>query len=231
MAQVIGPNPDAAAKDSASRVKEPLLSASAQAIYDAIDAAKDPSELERSACEIWRAYYERKIDDDDATFLQQCVQGRRPTHPLQTTGNLKHVSRLTGPVGSRFKSRQRQRSSNKKASRDRRRTLGASSMLPAKLRCDYTEGQRAVLGIIAGEVKKQGFCDLFIDRIAATAGVCRTTAQSALHEARRLGHLTITERPRPGRKHLSNIIKITDAVWSAWLKGGLPKGNAMGSKK
>jgi hypothetical protein len=105
-------------------------------------------------------------------------------------------------------------------SRDRRRMLGGSSALPDSLRHHYTEGQRAVLCIVAGEVKLHRVCDLPIDQIAALAGVCRTTAQTAMHEARLLGQVTITERPRFGRKSLTNIIRISSPRWLAWLKRG-----------
>ena len=37
--------------------------------------------------------------------------------------------------------------------------------MPDTLRHHYTEGQRAVLCIIAGEVKHHGYCDLPIDKI------------------------------------------------------------------
>jgi hypothetical protein len=49
------------------------------------------------------------------------------------------------------------------------------------------------------------FCDFRIDKIVALAGVCRTTVQRTLHEARLLGHLTILERPRRVRKNLTNF--------------------------
>ena len=84
---------------------------------------------------------------------------------------------------SRFAPRQRPRSPDRQASRDRRRRLGGSSALPDTLRHYYTEGQRAVLCIIAGEIKHRGVCDLPIDKIATLAGVCRTTVQTTLHEA------------------------------------------------
>lgn len=71
--------------------------------------------------------------------------------------------------------------------------------LPDDLRQYYTEGQRAVLFIVATEIKKPGVCDLPIDKIALLAGVCRTTVQTTMHEARRLNHIRITERPVPGR--------------------------------
>jgi hypothetical protein len=79
------------------------------------------------------------------------------------------------------------------------------------------EGQRAVLCIVAGEIKHRGLCDLPIDKIAALAGVCRTTVQTTIHEARRLGHIKITERPIPGRKHLPNVVEIASAEWRAWI--------------
>jgi len=131
---------------------------------------------------------------------------------------------------SRFTPRQRPRSPDRQASRDRRRRLGGSSALPDTLRHHYTEGQRAVLCIIAGEAKRQGVCDLPIDKIAALAGVCRTTVQTTLHEARRLGHIRITERPVPGRKHLPNLIEITSPEWRTWIKRGPIAHRSIGSK-
>lgn len=131
---------------------------------------------------------------------------------------------------SRLVSRQRQRSPDRKASRDRRRMLGGSSALPDNLRHHYTEGQRAVLCIVAFEIKRHGVCDLAIDNIAALAGVGRTTVQNALHEARRLGHLTITERPRRGRKSLTNLVRISSAEWRAWISRGPSAARLIGSK-
>jgi hypothetical protein len=74
-----------------------------------------------------------------------------------------------------------------------------------------------VLCIIAGEVKRCGVCDLPIDKIGALAGVCRTTVQTTLHEARLLGHIRIVERPVPGRKHQTNLVTIISGDWSAWI--------------
>ena len=123
-------------------------------------------------------------------------------------------------ASSRYVSRQRPRSPDRAASRARRRMLGGSSSLPDTLRHHYTEGMRAVLTVIAGEVKRQGRCCLPIDQVAALAGVCRTTVQSTLHEARRLGHVGIIERPRPRQKSLTNVVEIVSPEWRAWLKRG-----------
>jgi hypothetical protein len=134
-----------------------------------------------------------------------------------------------GRLGSRLCSRQRPRSPDRKASRDRRRMLGGSSALPPNLRHHYTEGQRAVLCVIAGEVKRHGVCDWPIDKIAAHAGVCRTTVQTTEHEARRLGHVRITERPRPGRKNLPNVVEVISREWSVWIKRGPSAARSIGS--
>jgi hypothetical protein len=139
---------------------------------------------------------------------------------------VRHASRL----GSRFTPRQRPRSPDRQASRDRRRRLGGSSALPDTLRHHYTEGQRSVLCIIAGEVKHHGVCDLPIDKIAALAGVCRTTVQTTLHEARRLNHIRITERPVPGRKNLPNLVEITSPEWRTWINRGPTAHRPIGSK-
>src|SRR5919201_1961191 len=41
-----------------------------------------------------------------------------------------------------------------------------------------------------------------------------------MHEARRLGHVEITERPQRGAKNLPNLVKITSREWLAWVKRG-----------
>ena len=89
--------------------------------------------------------------------------------------------------------------------------------MPDTMRHHYTEGERSVMCVVAGEVKRHGVCDLSIDEIADRAGVGRTTVQNAMHEARRLGHVDITERPRRGAKSLTNVVKILSGEWRAWL--------------
>jgi hypothetical protein len=193
---------------------------SVQAIREAIELCDRPEQLDMLARLLWRGYGEGEIGDDDAEALAACIDRRRPLGRATAPGWGKPVGGLAGRIGSRFVSRQRPRSPDRKASRDRRRMLGGSGVLPAELRQHYTEGQRSVLCIIAGEVKHHGICDLPIDKIAALAGVCRTTVQTTLHEARLLSHVKITERPQPGRKHLTNIVEIVSLEWRAWLRRG-----------
>ena len=153
-------------------------------------------------------------------------QGLKPTRPA-----IRACLPKKGLV-SRFLPRQRSRLSDpqRKAARERRRVLGGSAVLPPNLRCCYTLGQMAVLCIMAGEVKHHGICDLPIEKIrSALAGVCRTTVQTTLHEARRLFLIKITERPQPGRKNLTNIVQITSAEWLTWIKRGPTAHRPIGS--
>lgn len=92
--------------------------------------------------------------------------------------------------------------------------------MPPELRALFTEAERAVLAIIAGDVKHRGICDRPNDQIAALAGVCRSTVQNALRAAGRLGLIKVTARPRPGQKNLPNLIEIVSPEWRAWIRRG-----------
>jgi hypothetical protein len=198
------------------------VSAVASAFFDGINAARSSEQLDGLARELWRQYRDGRLAEEEATLLIDAIANRRPISSnayKAATATHKLPLARQARIGTRFRPRQRPRSPNRKASRDRRRRLGGSSALPDTLRQFHTEGQRAVLCIIAGEIKRHGVCDLPIDKMAALSGVCRTTVQTTLHEARRLGHLQITERPVPGRKNLSNLVDITSPEWRKWTKG------------
>lgn len=200
-----------------------------EALYAEINACCDDGQLGKIASRIWYVRGQDQLTDAAAEYLQHCVIRRRSTsgmsHPVTAT-----IQRLAGRLSSRFKPRKPPRSPDRKASRDRRRMLGGSSALPDRMRHCYTEGNRAVLCIVAGEIKQHGFCDLPVDKIAALAGVCRTSVQNTLHEARRLRHIRIAERPQPGRKHLTNIVEIVAPEWIAWIKRRPSAARALGSK-
>jgi hypothetical protein len=211
-----------------AKAQQVLASPASLALYQDIIACQSTDQLAAVARLIWERYGAGAVNDDDASYLASCIERRRPLSGRTSTGKFATISRMNGRI-SRFMPRQRQRSPDRKASRDRRRILGGSSALPDDLRQYYTEGQRAVLCIIAGEIKHKGICDLPIDKMAAVAGVCRTTVQTTLHEARRLGHIKITERPMPGRKHLPNLIEITSPKWRAWIKRAPSAARRIGS--
>jgi hypothetical protein len=201
-----------------------FTTAMATAIYEAVNATAKPDDLDQLARGMWRAYAENAISQDDGEFLSSYIERIRP-HP--------RLGRPIGIVGlrqaTRLIPRQHPRSPDRKASRDRRRTLGGSAVMPPNLRIAYTEGQRAVLCVVAGEIKHHGICDVPIDKIAALAGVCRTTVQTTLHEARRLFHVKTTERPKRGRKSLTNLVQIIDPEWLAWIKRGPTAHRPIGS--
>src|SRR3982750_3573426 len=44
--------------------------------------------------------------------------------------------------------------------------------------------------------------------------------QNAIREAARLGHLTVEERRREGRRNLPNVVRIISKEWTGWLAGG-----------
>jgi hypothetical protein len=206
------------------------LGMAGRAVYEVINVCSDLDQLDEMGRLLWKGYGEGSIGEGEATYLSSLIERRRPLGYRTAPGHTKPLGKVAGRLHGRFTSRQRQRSPDRRASRDRRRTLGGSSALPDNLRHHYTEGQRAVLCIVAGEVKHHGICDLPIDKTAALAGVCRTTVQTTLHEARRLGHITITERPQPGRKSLTNIVQINSPEWRAWLRRGPSAYRPTGSK-
>jgi hypothetical protein len=143
---------------------------SAIALYNDISACQNPDQLDAMARIVWERYGAGAISDDEASYLDSCIRRRRPLSRRTSIGKFAVAGTMNGRI-SRFLPRQRQRSPDRKASRDRRRMLGGSSALPDNLRHHYTEGQRSVLCIVAGEIKRHGVCDLPIDKIAALAGV------------------------------------------------------------
>ncbi|MDR6101009.1 hypothetical protein QE369_001187 [Agrobacterium larrymoorei] len=131
-------------------------------------------------------------------------------------------AKVFGKVSARFirpGTRKHPTSPDKTASRQRKRSWAGSGM-PRVMWKHYTEGERAVLCVVGDQVKRHGQCDLPLDRIAAVAGVSRTTCQNALRKARHidLEHVTVEERPRAGQKNLTNIIRIISKTWLGWLR-------------
>lgn len=202
-----------------------LQSAAALKLYTDIHSCQSPDQLDAVGSLLWGANATGHVSDGEAAFLDGCIRARRPPSQRAATGRFTVPGRL-----SRFVPRRPQRSPDRRASRDRRRMLGGSSALPDNLRCHFTEGQRAVLCVVAGAVKQFGMCEEPIDKIAALAGVCRTTVQNALHEARRLGLLRITERPQPGRKSKTNLVEVISREWLTWIRRGPSAASGIGSK-
>jgi hypothetical protein len=188
-----------------------------RAIFDRITNATTDAALVECSRAIWSAFGGGQIDAETADTLARYVAARRPpAGEAACVGAM--AGRVVGAAYSRARTRQRPRSPDRQASRERRRKWARSGHMPSQLRVSYTEGQAAALEVVANEVKQRGDCKLPIDKIAALAGVCRTTVQNALHEARRLGHVLVTERPQRGRKSLTNVVEIVSVLWRAWAR-------------
>jgi hypothetical protein len=97
----------------------------------------------------------------------------------------------------------------------KRRRMAYSGVLPPQLACHYTVSQMAVLGVLAA---LNGYCDLSVAEIAARADVCERTVQSTLRLAEGDGLIIRTERRRKGAKSLTNLIKVTNREWLAWIR-------------
>lgn len=177
----------------------------------AAGAARNFAALEEISRLTWRALAESAIDDAAQNAVAEAVEARRRV--LKGQGNQKALS------GQRALSRPRRPvSPDKAASLARRRRWAASGALPPQIACQFTMGEVAALSVLAREAQRQGRCELPIDRIAAVAGVSRTTTQNAIRLARRLGLLSVTERRRRGEKSDTNVVVIASQDWRAWLR-------------
>ena len=64
----------------------------------------------------------------------------------------------------------------------------------------------------------KGHCDRSIAEIAARAGVGPSTVRNAVRFAKSACLLTVLERPRAGRKNLTNLVRIINHTWLTWLR-------------
>lgn len=197
----------------------------------AVDEARTNARLDELSKTVWKGVGAGVISDDDAQVLLERVQACRVALQGPETAPGRPSSRPPGRP-SIFRARRPQRSPDRAASRERRRRLSLTGPLPPGLRELFTESERAVLKIIADEVREHGFCDLCLAKIAARAGVCRTTVQTTLRLAVREFLIHVQVRPRPGQPNLPNRITIISKEWRTWLqRGPRPGGEGGGFKK
>jgi hypothetical protein len=189
------------------------------ALAGAIDAAH-PKQFDYLSRQLWQAHAAGHIPDDNAQGLAERLHRRRSESAV-AQGSLFQVQGLpaSGQNAPRAFLRARaQFSPDRRRSIERRRRLAASGPMPPAMACLYTVGELAVLSVVADEIVAHGCCDRSLAELAARAGVCRKLAQLTLRMAARDGLITVQRRPRPGRKNLTNVVRIISAEWSAWLK-------------
>lgn len=184
-----------------------------QHLAKAIDIA-GLSALDDLSRTLWKAHGASHVSDDEADVLSVQIEVRRTA---LRQGQIESPKRPPLPRGI-YPPRRVQRSPERSRSIGRRRTLAAGGVMPPALAAAFTVGELAVLGIIAAECGPDGVCDCSIAEIAARAGVARTTVQNAVREAGKRGFLLMTERRRPMRPSLTNLIRIVSEEWKLWLK-------------
>lgn len=158
----------------------------------------------------WQGLAEGHLDDAAVEAIAEAAEARRQA--LRACAAPRLVKLISTP-------RRPPRSPDRQRSIERRRGLAASGAVPSRIACHFTLAEVAVLTVIARQVRWRGQCDLHIDKIAALAGVSRTSVQNALRQARRLGLITVQERRYRGQRSDTNLIKVV-AAWKVWIERG-----------
>jgi hypothetical protein len=159
---------------------------------------------------IWAALADGKLSEDEAQSLDEMARDRRRPPPQAI------------PVPPP-RPKPRPRSPDRQRSLERRRRLSAAGMMPPALACRFTVGERAALYVVATEASRRGRCDLYVDQIAAFAGVSRSTAKNAIRVAKRLGMIKVEPWKMVADWNGPSRIRIVDKAWLAWLAQGRQK--------
>jgi hypothetical protein len=183
------------------------------ALATAIEGAAR-SQLDDYSRQLWKAHGAGIVADDQAQQLAEAIQRRRGQPGAHSLATATPVFIQRSPE---------QRSPDRRASIKRRREHTATGPLPPHLARHYTYGQVAVLRIVADEWLAHGACDRSLNELAARAGVSRKVAKQAVRLAELDGLITVQRRPRSGRKHLTNVIRVVRAEWVDWLRKGWRK--------
>jgi hypothetical protein len=178
----------------------------AEQIAGAIEHAQF-TDLNDLAHKLWKAHAAGHLDDGEAQGLAEQLEARRPKGEGRATG---FASPTVRP--------KRQRAPDKQASIERRRRLARASPVPRELIDRFTQGEHAVITVVAGEIQRAGACTWCLARIAAVAGVCETLVRTAMRKARNVGLLFSVERRRRGQKSLTNVVRVLRRSWGAWLQ-------------
>ena len=200
-------------------------------ILTAIGGTKSLATLDGFSRSVWTDHAAGKIDDAGAQALAEAIHARRrEVRGIDMVAQrAPHVAALAKGQGrlSHFPPKRKpQRSPDRRASIERRRTLAASGPMPPRLASQFTTGELAVLRLVADEVRTKRHCTLTLGELAARAGVGITTARNALHEAAGHGYLTIEERRRDKRPNLSNVVRVVSREWLTWIARGPKISNA-----
>ncbi|GAB6971929.1 hypothetical protein JCM16408A_26770 [Methylobacterium phyllosphaerae] len=205
----------------------------------AIEAAA-PDRLGEVVTAVWKAYGAGGLTDAEAEQLEGLLNARRGAARAAPT-KAQHLAAVAAqlvpavalpprgegapPARAHHRTGSRPRTPDSLA---RRRRMAAGGYLPPALAAGFTQGELAVLAVVALEVGKRGTCTLALGHMAALAGVSETTAKRALRQARTLGLVTVEERRLSRSRNDTNVLRVASREWAAWLRLRLPRGNHAG---
>lgn len=196
---------------------------------EAIDAAigaANSAQLDELARAVWGDYGHGRIDDTQARALVDAIDARRAAMTSRSRqGWAKGFSARQRPRTD--ERRRKVRSPDRHRSLARRRQLAASGAVPGSIAVHFTIGELAALSVIAREVQRTGSCTWPMDRIAAVAGVCRTTTRNAIRLAQRHGLISVEERRIDRWRSDTNVVTIRSPEWRAWLRLRSGRKNAL----
>ena len=174
---------------------------------------------------LWRAYGDGKVTDAEAERLSSLIEARsvindgsRPRQTPNPTGTA--TREVTSPQERQSSPRRPGVGSRPRTdtSMERRRRWAASGRLPPGLAARFTLAEQAVLSLVAAETARRKDCRLAVGHLAAIVGVAETTVRNAIHEAVKLGFVTVEERRVTGFRNDTNIVRIISPEWTAWLR-------------
>ena len=181
-------------------------------LNNAVATARTIAQVDELSRMVWQQWSAGNITDDAAQASQEAVQRQKAL--IRTKASQPSQRLRTTP-------RRRPLRNHQKSIR-RRRALAASGNVPSTIACSFTTAELAVLTVIAIECgkKKTRLCTLPIAAIAALGGTSRTVVQGAIRLARHLGLVSVQERPRPGQRSDTNLLRIISSEWKIWLRLG-----------
>jgi len=212
-------------------------------IFEEMRAAVEAAALDRLgdvAAAIWKAFGAGGLTEAQAEQLDGLLNARRgaaraapvKAQPLGAVAVQLVPAVAPPPRGERAPpTRAHHRTGSRPRTPEslaRRRRMAAGGYLPPALAVGFTQGEQAVLAVIACEVGKRGSCTLALGHIAALAGVCLTVAKRALRQARTLGLVDVEERRLSRSRNDTNKVRVASREWAAWLRLRLPRASHVG---
>lgn len=158
-------------------------------------------ELPAVSAAMWKAFAAGHVSEDEAEALSALIEAKKAV-PVPAKAAPRRI-------GSRPRT---------DVSLERRRRWAASGRLPPAIALQFTQGEVAVLAVVAVEVAKHGRCALAQGHLAAVAGVSVSTVKRAMRVARDLGLVEIEVRRVSAFRNDTNLVSVLSREWLAWMR-------------